>query len=316
MPFYAPVSLDFINKNIVAVPSLAAGFTAINGAAILNDTAVMCGQSGILIIDRSGKVLASIRTGLPISAILWGICLGTDGRLIACSQSQGFMYSDDGGYTWIKSISEPTVWCTAIVSNGAGVLVALERNTTTILRSVDNGETWVRFSGSIDSVTQSVTNTSVIFSARLNQFVIGTSGRKLNFSENGAVWVQSMAAPDYIYSVCDYGDYIYCGGDAGGGEIYRYNGVTFETVNYNLRDFASVRSGGGNVAKIGMTVLDGRMIVVDFDGFCQSMTNTESIVMTQGDVGTSANATKCAFTFNGEAYISRIGANIGKTLTR
>ena len=312
MPFYAPVSLDFLNKNILTVPNLIAGFTSIYSATVLNNTMVCVGQSGVLIIDDKGKILNSIRTGLPITAILHGVCVGQNGRLIVCSQSSGFMYSDDGGNTWVKSVSYPTAWCTGIAF-GNGVAVACERNTRHVYVSNDNGETWAFVTNVLTDVTESANDSHMLFSNRLNTFVICDLGGALNFSLDGINWLASPSLGIQLLALEDYAGYIYCGSGNGNGTVHRYRNGTWDEVAINLRTFANVKSGGGVIAKRAMCVLNNRLLIADEDGFTQSMSESESVIV-PSSVGTTANATRYMITFAGSAWLFRI-QSAGKTLT-
>ena len=63
-----------------------------------------------------------------------------------------------------------------------------------------------------------------------------------------------------------------------------------------------------------MAVINNRLFVLDYDGFAQSMSHSESVIVSSGGIGATANASKFAIVYDGELYVARL-SYLGKSMT-
>jgi len=152
-------------------------------------------------------------TDIAASPARWGYQIATDGDIVvACSSDfsgLSFIYSEDGGDTWLKAVTEPVggdydyylavAWCPGF---GDGLFVASGADGDTGYRKIatsPDGKNWTLvYTGEIAEWW----GEGIAYSPELNRCVVFSSGgvgRVMLYSDDGIAWNEASypVVPDY-----------------------------------------------------------------------------------------------------------------------
>ncbi len=114
--------------------------------------------------------------------------------------SGGVFRSEDGGDNWAQ-VGLPITWVSALAANAGNQVFAIAMNDTSVFRTADEGEHWVRTGGLPRASFSTLTLQTLAINARGDLFA-GTNGAGVYRStDNGDTWLQVGLENETVFAI-------------------------------------------------------------------------------------------------------------------